>query len=138
MGKYNVLTEHLRAKGGAKVAMSFTDIERLLGFPLPASSRKHRAWWSNNPSNSVMTKAWLDAQYRSAEVDLEHERLMFIKLNETAPDLSGRAQGYYPMFSALSGTLTVSPGFDLTDPADPELAAGNHEDFSVYESAPRE
>ena len=56
MSKYTPLTRHLAKRDLERIAMTFDQIEQLLGFPLPPSSRKHRAWWSNNPSNSVMTK----------------------------------------------------------------------------------
>jgi hypothetical protein len=35
------------------------EIERMVGFELPRSAPEYRAWRSNNPANSVMTKAWL-------------------------------------------------------------------------------
>jgi hypothetical protein len=57
--------------------MSFAEIEAVVGAPLPLSARRHRGWWSNNPGNSGATRAWLDAGYRTAEVDMAGERLVF-------------------------------------------------------------
>jgi hypothetical protein len=57
--------------------MSFSEIEAIIGSSLPPSSRRHRAWWSNNPSNSVITFSWLNAGYRTADVDMGSERLVF-------------------------------------------------------------
>ena len=60
MGKYEPLTEFLKQQTGSEVRMSFAQIERVIGSKLPPVAR-HRAWWSNSPSNNVMTQAWLDA-----------------------------------------------------------------------------
>ena len=77
MGKYEPLQNHLERSEYSQVPMSFTEIERILGFSLPPSSRKWRAWWSNNPSNSAITHAWLDAGFQTEQVDMERRRLVF-------------------------------------------------------------
>jgi hypothetical protein len=33
---------------------------------------------------------------------------------------SARQRGRHPLFGALKGTITIAPGVDLTEPADPE------------------
>ena len=55
MSKYSPLTLHLQVCQQALVPMRFAEIEAILGFALPPSSRQHRGWWSNNPINNVMT-----------------------------------------------------------------------------------
>ena len=49
MSKYDPLQKHLESVPLTQVAMTFREIEAVLGFELPASSRRHRAWWSNIP-----------------------------------------------------------------------------------------
>lgn len=124
MPKYTALTAHLAARNLPEIAMTFAEIEALLGFPLPPSSRKHRAFWSNNPTNSVMTKAWLQAGYQSKAVDVVHGKLLFAKMNavEAQPAIWKR----HPLIGRFEGMITVAPGVDLTDPADPAWG-------SVYE-----
>ena len=80
MAKYTRLTTHLRASRRAEVQMTFADIETVIGAELPDSAHNHRAWWSNNPSSSVATKAWLAAGYESAQVDMKKEELLFRKV----------------------------------------------------------
>ena len=63
MGKYEPLTEFLQKQPGGVVRMSFAQIERVVGFKLPPVAQRHRAWWSNSPTNNVMTRAWLDAGF---------------------------------------------------------------------------
>ena len=76
MTKYAPLEEYLRSSGRAtvpmtfgeieNVPMTFGEIENVIGSALPPKASNHRAWWSNNPANNVMTKAWLAAGYESA------------------------------------------------------------------------
>ena len=80
MSKYARLTDHLRATGGADVRLTFEEIESIIGSDLPRSATLHRAWWSNNPTSSVMTKAWLAAGYKSAAVDMKNRQLLFRKI----------------------------------------------------------
>jgi hypothetical protein len=125
MSKYDPLTHHLAQRGYSRIPMGFSELETLLGFGLPDSARKHRAWWSNNPSNSVMTKAWLAAGYRSEQVDLEAEKLVFAKLNEVDPTPSATVQeptpkGRHPLIGCMRGTFTIMSGTDLTEPTEPD------------------
>ena len=115
MSKYAPLTRHLRASRKPRVAMTFSEMERLLGFPLPRSSREHRAWWANNPTGHVNAQAWHEAGYQSSEVDLAAERLVFVRLNAVG---DGDAALRHPIFGAARGKLWLAPEVDLTEPAD--------------------
>jgi hypothetical protein len=77
MSKYDPLTSYLQSHPQRELRCSFRDLETVLGFRLPPVSRAHRAWWSNNGSNNVMTKAWLNAGFRAEQVDMAGESLVF-------------------------------------------------------------
>lgn len=117
MSKYDPLKHHLKASRADRVPMSFADLERVLGFPLPPSSRKHRAWWANNPGNHVNAQAWHEAGYRAEDVDLEDARLVFVRWNEVERT---KPRGRHPLFGCMKGTITIAPGVDLTAPTMPE------------------
>jgi hypothetical protein len=127
MGKYEPLGKFLRQQKAELIAMKFEDIERIVGSNLPESSRQHRAWWSNNPNNNVMTKVWLNAGFQTEQVDIEARRLVFRKITpgkQGAPSMPSRPAGgaparHHPLLGALKGLLRVMPGTDLTKPADP-------------------
>ena len=139
MSRYAPLTNHLRASGQAEIPMMFGHIETIIGGKLPASAFRHRAWWSNNPSNSAMTRAWLEAGYISAEVDMTGRKLVFRRsartVRHSARDAGGPEKaepgaaedaGAGPLsriFGALKGMVTTMPGTDLTAPTDTEWDA---------------
>jgi hypothetical protein len=115
MGKYEPLGQFLKKQKRTRIAMSFAEIERLIGAKLPKSSKSHRAWWSNNPSNNVMTKEWLDAGYETENVELGAEQLVFRKVEQTQK-LVTRIDRQY-IFGCMKGMVTFAPGFDATSPA---------------------
>jgi len=75
-----------------------------------------------------MTKVWLEAGFKSAQVDLERGQLIFHRVRppqnasldddraENAPQLPHR----HPLIGLLKGLIHLEPGTDLTAPADPE------------------
>jgi hypothetical protein len=103
------------------VKISFDQIERIIGDKLPASAHEHRAWWSNNPNNSVMTKAWIEAGFRSEQVDMEGRNLVFRRVRgQGSPTMESKSNGPHPLIGWMKGTVRVAPGVDLAEPADPE------------------
>src|SRR5271163_2399190 len=88
MGKYDRLETYLRGQHADEVPMTFAEIERVTGARLPPSAFAHRPWWSNNASNSVLTKVWLKAGFRSTRVDMAKHKLVF----ERARKISGMAE----------------------------------------------
>jgi hypothetical protein len=92
MSKYTPLRTFLARAGKSELELSFEDIERTLGFPLPRSARVHRPWWSNEASGShVQARAWMDAGYQVWEVDLNRGRTRFRRKepdprNQAGPD----------------------------------------------------
>ncbi len=126
MSKYEPLHDYLYETEDEAVPMGFSEIEHVLGFGLPPSSRTQRAWWSNNPSNNVMTRAWLDAGFETANVDMEGEKLVFKRVKGKTgpvPAAAGpKTPRRSPLFGALKGLMTIPDDLDLTQPAMPEWA----------------
>ena len=77
--KYYPLFDYLQRHGSDECQFTFTEIERLLQKPLPASARRS-AWWSNRDSNSALqAKAWVQAGYHVKTVDFDREAVRFGK-----------------------------------------------------------
>ena len=125
MGKYEKLSAFLRRRPAQEIPITFKEIEDIIGSPLPASARLHRAWWSNNPDNNVMTGEWLAAGFESEQVDIAAERLVF-RRRASPPDRRRAATPgvRHPLFGALKGMMRITPGTDLTKPADPDWGNG--------------
>ena len=136
MSKYDALRAFLVRQRAERVPMTFAEVERVLGFKLP-KSQSYPAWWSNNPSNNVMTRAWLAAGFKTEQVDVEGRKLVFRRASkelrraaapqpggftEEAPAALQKEAGAHPIFGALKDVTWIAPGTDLTEPADPEWA----------------
>lgn len=129
MSKYTRLGEYLKAQKTDQVPMTFAEIERVTGAKLPPSADKYRPWWSNNPDNSVLTKIWIEAGFKSEQVDMAARKLVFRRMRAptgpAAPSGEGPQQEapFHPAYGAMKGLVRVMPGTDLTQPADPDWAA---------------
>jgi DNA-binding transcriptional regulator YiaG len=77
--KYYPLYKHLTESGLDQLALSFADIESLLGQPLPPTARNSRAWWSNRKDGTVQAASWMEAGYLVDDIDLENGRITFRK-----------------------------------------------------------
>jgi hypothetical protein len=149
MSKYAPLRRYLAENGGERIAMTFAEIERIIGVPLPPS-RRYPAWWSNNPSNNVMTREWLAAGYESEQVDVAGEKLVFRRAAGLPPDFVAHFGGFgergqpeygapgedanvrreddlargrrllEALYGSVSGLATLAPGFDPARPWDEE------------------
>jgi len=147
MSKYQGLGSYLLSQPFNEVPMTFSEIERVTGVKLPPKAQLHRAWWSNNPSNNVMTKVWLAAGFQTERVDMVSRKLIFKRktanpLPPAAPPNKTKGSGMsdaarpfahaedakpvdrHPLIGAMAGTFTIEPGYDLTSPmfSDEELA----------------
>jgi len=78
--KYVPLARYLlnTAATSESATLSFSEIEETLGVDLPASARRHRAWWGNDMSGGhVQATAWLSVGWRVAKVSLSGAQVTF-------------------------------------------------------------
>ena len=114
MGKYEPLEKLLKSRGAGRWRASFQELERVLGFKLPQSACKYPAWWSNDETGHSHAKAWLDAGWRTEEVDIPGRKLTFVRSN---PGPDGGAPPPDP-WGCMAGTVTIMRGTDLTRPSE--------------------
>ena len=70
--------------GSEPTQMSFSDIEEVIGLPLPMSARTNDAWWLDREPNKhrAHAKAWLDAGRQIGSVDRAIETVTFTPIKE--------------------------------------------------------
>lgn len=124
MSKYQPLEDYLKEAQNDNLTMKFSDIENVIGFTLPPSSLRHRAWWSNNASNNVMTLAWVNAGFETENVDMEDKKLVFRRVRPKTPKAAPKATGAKrsPLFGALRGMLRLRNDVDYTAPNNDDWA----------------
>ncbi len=76
MSKYAPLGRHLASRTDETWRTTFPEIEKLLGFTLPDSARKHPAWWAND-QQGIRASVWLEAGWRTEELSIASEKVVF-------------------------------------------------------------
>jgi hypothetical protein len=149
MRKYERLNSFLKSRFEEYVPMTFAEIEAVIGAKLPPSKR-HRAWWSNNPDNNVMTREWLDAGYETESVDISGESLVFRRIRAAEPkpegfgeevqaEMGDSTRPLHPGIGFMKGLIKIEPGFDVTGPfTDERWDAGYLGEDRLAEGRPKE
>lgn len=107
MSKYAPLENRLSALEEDSLTLSYEDIEKTLGFKLPSSAYKHRAWWSNGKKGG--SKFWLRVGWMVESVRLG-ESVTFARMDRAAESRHrDAAHGHEEEF------LEVMVSLDLAD-----------------------
>jgi len=78
--KYDPLFDYLSTSSDWEVSLSFSEIEEIIGFPLPPSAHRYHAWWANQYNgNHGQAQSWIRASYATRDVDLVSETVNFIR-----------------------------------------------------------
>ena len=77
--KYRHLTSYLKQSNQSTVKLTFTELENIVQFKLGKSAKKHKEFWANSTSHSSAI-GWLNAGYKTVEVNLEQEYIVFEKI----------------------------------------------------------
>jgi hypothetical protein len=130
--KYHPLFEHLLFSGQGQLSMTFGEIEALLGAPLPPSARQREEWWSNSASGHSQARAWMNANYKTSNVDLAGEKVDF--------RLEGWPEGYVKsnLFSRRSKRERLGFGeskqasYEAQGEGEPGSAESDHPLFGIW------
>lgn len=122
MGKYEPLGQKLCSLKVTRWTAAFEEVERVLGFGLPRSAFEYPAWWANNAEGHSHCRAWLNAGWKTEQVDVTGRKVTFRKIDDE-PEPVARPGGRPPIFGAMKGTFRIMPGTDLTAPIDVRWAA---------------
>jgi hypothetical protein len=83
MSKYSKLQAYLSASPIGTVVLSLTQVETILGTPLPSSARKYEMWWNNDDPSHSHCRAWGAAGF-DAHPDLGSGRVRFERKSPVA------------------------------------------------------
>ena len=81
-----------------RVALTFEEVEKIIGGELPNSAHRHNAWWANDTVSHTWSREWLDAGWRKAQVNLSEETVFFVRIGSTE-------RAYLEFFTALQADL---------------------------------
>jgi hypothetical protein len=82
--KFQELTKKLKKQdqGNNRIRLSFDEIERLIGCPLPAQALEYRTWWVNNKSEkNPQAEGWMNAGFIVVTVKFNERWVEFLKIN---------------------------------------------------------
>ena len=99
--KYGPLYEFLGSLEGRERGMSFSEVERILGFGLPRSARTYTAWWGNNLHRSRHSWAWLEAGWETRDLDIAGESVWFVRVGFGGNRAKARCGKHYAPQRAL-------------------------------------
>lgn len=130
MKTYDPLASFLSRQSDSAVAMSFEEIEHVLGVKLPASAYGRNEWWSNNTLGHSQAKAWLGAGFLASNLDRKRKTVVFRRIADQQFGHHGMSDedrafrtddamvSQHPAFGAMKGTFRIEPAdYDLTQPA---------------------
>jgi len=86
MSKYDPLHRFFQRLEAEHWRPTFMELERMLGFDLPAGARKKRGWWEASAAGNSHARAWTDAGWRVQDVDLEQQAVNFVRARERAEE----------------------------------------------------
>lgn len=82
--KFIALTAYLEKCGKDEIKMSFSEIERIIGFRLSDSAYTYPAQWSNSESQSFAV-GWLNAGYLTRQVNIPEQTVEFVREGMAVP-----------------------------------------------------
>lgn len=77
MNLYASLKQFLLSSGKDSVSMTFSELEKTLGFVLPKSAYAYKAWWANGGHSHA--QAWLNAGYKVKRADCHTQTVCFYR-----------------------------------------------------------
>jgi mRNA-degrading endonuclease RelE of RelBE toxin-antitoxin system len=82
--KYYPLGQFLFGRREVEVQLTFSQLEEIIGTPLPPSARRYRAWWGNERnSRHPQAIAWLGTGWQTRGVQMKAESVSFVRVTKS-------------------------------------------------------
>lgn len=99
--KYYALKEFFSKCNEDEVALTFTQIEKIIGFKLPTSARKYISWWSTQGGQYTISIAWTSEHYFRKKIDFKGEKIYFQREDGNRVDVPKVLLGNIPLNAKL-------------------------------------
>jgi hypothetical protein len=83
MGKYETLGRHLNDLSVNFIDYNISEIEDILGFPLPSSASIYRPWWANDKTHVQARDGWMKYGWNVDTIDFSTNIVRFKKIMDT-------------------------------------------------------
>ena len=110
MGVYEPISRFLTKTKARSVTLTFEQVESILCRPLPRSAYSHPEWWSNNTKGHSHARSWVEAGWRTREINLKEQSIVFARLKSRQPP------NIPDPFGAMRGSVVFVPDVDLVEP----------------------
>lgn len=93
MGKYEPLGKYLADQSADSCTIALSDVEAIIGRPLPPSARAHQGWWGNDKTH-VQARSWMHAGWKVTQHHLlrrgrvHFTRIVHDALHDESPQVS--------------------------------------------------
>jgi hypothetical protein len=124
--KYANLRAFLAGSSQPRIKMSFAQVAAAAKVKLPASAFRHPQWWQNDAEHHVQAKAWIEAGYKTENVDIDGQSVEFVRVASLVRGVREMQESYdhkpgppykvHPAYGALKGSFTIRD-WDVTKPA---------------------
>jgi hypothetical protein len=124
--KYSALRAFLSDRSEPRIRMSFKEVAEAAKVKLPASAFRYPQWWQNDAEHHVQARAWMEAGYKTENVDLGAKSVEFVRTATPVRGVREMSESYHkkpavpykvhPAYGALKGTFAIDPNWDLTNP----------------------
>ena len=100
MSRYEPLAQFLDSRTNPVWQAKFSEIEQVLGFPLPASAYRYAAWWANQRGNGhSQTAGWKSVGWQTRALNLEERKVTFER--EEAHAAAGKVEPSFEQRGAI-------------------------------------
>jgi hypothetical protein len=83
--KYQPLIDWLATYAGHSVTLTFTELEAILGEPLPVTARMERTWWTRERDGHVHVRLWRARGWEMQAFDRWERTVTFVRTADEAP-----------------------------------------------------
>lgn len=112
-GKYEPLSEYLATLTGDEVSFSFTEIEAILGAPLPPTAWQRSMWWANSlRPDHPQSRAWLASGW-TVSADVNNSAVIFFRDTNESEKIKRQYHWHAPRPTQYTTKVSIAVSREL-------------------------